>query len=312
MTTTEHRELELKLSVPDDTSLPDLQGLPGVEQVSAVQELDLDATYYDTPQLRLLEASASLRRRSGGHDAGWHLKLPVADYERRELHEPLGDSDTPPAALAELVRAHLRDEPVEPVALVSTRRLARRLLAGDGTTLAEVADDHVSARSLVDGTPTRHWREWEVELVAGPPRLLSAAEELLLRHGAAPAPHRSKVARALQGTDDHGDRHEERVTRSSPALRLMTSVLDEQLRRLKEQDARVRADEADGIHRMRIATRRLRSFLASARPELQPGVVEPVRRELKWLTGELSAARDARVLRERLIAQVRAEPVELG
>ena len=37
----------------------------------------LEAVYYDTPNLRLLAEGVTLRRRTGGEDAGWHLKLPV-------------------------------------------------------------------------------------------------------------------------------------------------------------------------------------------------------------------------------------------
>ena len=52
----------------------------------------LAATYFDTPGDRLAANKITLRRRTGGTDEGWHLKLPAADGNRQELHEPLGDS----------------------------------------------------------------------------------------------------------------------------------------------------------------------------------------------------------------------------
>jgi hypothetical protein len=35
----------------------------------------LEAVYYDAPDLRQLFEGVTLRRRTGGEDAGWHLKL---------------------------------------------------------------------------------------------------------------------------------------------------------------------------------------------------------------------------------------------
>src|SRR5690242_842175 len=63
--------------------------------------------------------------------------------------------------------------------------------------------------------------------------------------------------------------------------------LTEQLRRLLELDGAVRADEPDAVHQMRVATRRLRSALATFRPALARAVTDPYRDELKWLGGLL-------------------------
>ena len=60
-------------------------------------EIVLTATYFDTPSHSLSAAGATLRRRTGGDDDGWHLKLKVADGERLEVHRPLGRSQSPPA-----------------------------------------------------------------------------------------------------------------------------------------------------------------------------------------------------------------------
>ena len=42
----------------------------------------LTAAYLDTDDLRLARWRVSLRRREGGTDEGWHLKLPVAQPRR--------------------------------------------------------------------------------------------------------------------------------------------------------------------------------------------------------------------------------------
>jgi len=73
----------------------------------------------------------------------------------------------------------------------------------------------------------------------------------------------------------------------------------------------VRADEPDAVHQMRVATRRLRSALATFRPLLDRDVTDPLRDELKWLGEVLGAARDAEVIRDHLKERVAAEPGDL-
>src|SRR5512139_290999 len=80
---------------------------------------------------------------------------------------------------------------------------------------------------------------------------------------------------------------------------------------LREQEPRVRRDEDDSVHKLRIAVRRLRSALATYRPVLAPGATDALSAELRWLGVELSAARDAEVMRARLDDLVREQPVEL-
>ncbi|MGV9570244.1 CYTH domain-containing protein, partial [Streptomyces nigra] len=96
------REIERKYE-SDDSGLPDLTGVAGVAAVIDKGVAHLDATYYDTTDERLARASVTLRRRTGGSDAGWHLKFPVSPGVRDEIQAPL--SDTLPDDLAALVRS---------------------------------------------------------------------------------------------------------------------------------------------------------------------------------------------------------------
>ncbi len=66
-----------------------MTGTAGVAAVSQQPEQLLDAVYYDTADLRLIRAGVTLRRRSGGEDAGWHLKLPAGADTRDEIRLPL-------------------------------------------------------------------------------------------------------------------------------------------------------------------------------------------------------------------------------
>src|SRR5512141_3238063 len=127
--TSQHLELERKYEVDAALAWVDLSGLPGVTGVAAPEVVSLRATYYDTERLDLARAKVTLRRRTGGSDAGWHLKLPAAAGGRVEHGEPLGDDDASvPASLVELTRMWTRGRELRPVATLSTERTVHRLL----------------------------------------------------------------------------------------------------------------------------------------------------------------------------------------
>lgn len=143
------REIERKYE-SDDSGLPDLTGVAGVETVLDKGVAELDATYYDTADERLAASSITLRRRTGGSDAGWHLKVPVAPGVRDEIRAPL--SDTLPDELAGLVRSRVRDTELLPVVRLRSARDVRDLLDTEGRLLAEVSVDAVHAERLT-GAP---------------------------------------------------------------------------------------------------------------------------------------------------------------
>lgn len=306
--TSEHLEVERSYAVDDAWELPGLHDLDGVEDVTPGAPVRLEATYLDTEDLRLLRAGITLRRRTGGDDAGWHLKLP-AGRDRLELGLPPGRSArTAPPALRSLVRSRVREAPVTPVARLRTRRLVTQLLS-EGRVLAEVTDDHVTA-DVLDGAHGGGnqviWREVEVELVAGDEDVLDAVERRLLGAGARPSPSPSKLGLVL------GDR----LPAPPPAPgrdagSVVLAYVREQVEQLALFDPAVRREQPDAVHKMRVATRRLRSTLATFRGVLDRDVTDPVRDELKWLAGVLGVARDAEVLRAGFAALVGSQPVEL-
>ena len=105
-------------------------GATGIDGVAEPQTYELDATYYDTAGLDLLRSKVTLRRRTGGKDAGWHLKLPAAAGARTEVGLPLsaGEPGDVPAELAGLVRGAARGRPLVPVARLENARVVRHLL----------------------------------------------------------------------------------------------------------------------------------------------------------------------------------------
>ncbi len=308
-------EVEVKLDADAAFALPDLSGLPGVARVDPGEQKVLEAVYLDSPDLRLTRSGTSLRRRTGGSDAGWHLKLPAGADGRLEIRRAPGRSvRTVPPALLGLSRVRLRGEAVAPVARIETGRTEHALVAADGTVLALVADDVVTAEAIGDEVTVSRWREIEVELVAGDRELLDAAVKALRKAGARPASASSKVRRALESRLD-GDRAPAaapaEVSPKGPVGAVAVAHLREQAHRLVEVDPHVRMDAEDAVHQMRVATRRLRSALATFRSLFAEGSVEPLRAELKWLGEVLGRARDAEVMRRRLREDADAQPAEL-
>jgi inorganic triphosphatase YgiF len=192
----EHLETELKFDVNPDFVVPDLSAVAGASGVTEPDVRLLRASYFDTGDLRLAAAKITLRRRTGGTDAGWHLKLPKSAGTRRELQVPLDASATAvPAQLRSLVSDQVGDEPLHVVAVLETRRTVRNITGPGAEILAEVADDLVTGR--VPGREPDTWREIEVELVSGGPEILAAARSLLTAAGARLSDSPSKLARVL-------------------------------------------------------------------------------------------------------------------
>ena len=131
-----HLEVERKFDVVESTVSPSFDGLAAVARVERSPSQSLDAVYYDTPGRDLAAYRITLRRRTGGSDAGWHLKLPAGPDARTEIRAPLGDGDVVPAELRHVVLAIVRDRPLEPVARITTNRAIHQLYGIGGTPLA--------------------------------------------------------------------------------------------------------------------------------------------------------------------------------
>ncbi len=204
-------EIERKYAVEAGFVLPDLSTVPGVAAVTGPDTYHLTAVYLDTPGLDLAAARITLRRRTGGTDAGWHLKLPAGAGARREVHAPLGPGGEPvPGELSGLVADWIHGRPLRPIARLQTTRTVRRLTDAAGRVLAEVADDEVTGSlpdhdaRATDGPPdpgawrtATSWREVEVELGSGDAGLLDETGRRLLEAGARPSPSASKLRQVL-------------------------------------------------------------------------------------------------------------------
>jgi CHAD domain-containing protein len=316
--TSRHLEVERKFDVVESTVTPSFEGIAAVAHVEKSPIESLDATYFDTPGQDLAHNKITLRRRTGGHDAGWHLKLPAGPDARTEIRAPLGPEteDAVPSDLLDVVLAIVRDRPVKPVARITTRRESQVLYSAAGRALAEFSNDHVTAWAAggtedeASSPVEQEWREWELELAESDgdadTELLSRLSNRLLDAGAEPAGHASKLARVLGTTvpSDDSQLPEDPVQRA----------VAEQVDQLLVWDRAVRADAYDAVHQMRVITRKIRSLLRDAQESLglaDDGAFAWVLDELRELAGVLGVARDAEVLAQRYEQGLDRLPSEL-
>ena len=305
-------EVERKFSVHGLFRLPDLAAA-GID-VTAVDDAPpviLRATYFDTDDLRLAREGITLRRREGGHDEGWHLKLPVAGAgrgTREELQLPLTATATgeTPAELSDLVAAYVRHSELAPVATLVTERVSRLLRHADGRVLGELVDDTVS---VVEGdTPgdddrvAARFRELELELREATAEEADAIAAILATAGADEGEFVPKAVRALgpRAAAAADVPAPQPVGVHDPAHRAVRAHLATHTRALRLQDVRMRRDLPDSVHQMRVAARRLRSGLRAFAPLVDPEWSGHLRDELRWVAGSLGDYRDREVLLARL------------
>ncbi len=308
-------EIERKFVAPDGFALPDLTAIPGVASVDDPVELDLDATYYDTTTLALARHRMTLRRRRGGHDAGWHLKRP-AGGDRTELQlPPTGRSSRVPGALITEVWVVSRGDALVPIARIRNRRTEWAVRDTHGVVLALISADSVASESYeaAGGERTsRQWHELEAELVEGSRDFLATLTDALVKAGAQIADSPSKLAQALGDlfpaqNEDHAHGVGEPRPPSSWSDRTVGAYLRQHRDELIRNDPLARAEDPDGVHDMRVAIRRLRATLRTFRSMLDRDRTEPLRDELQWLGGLLGAVRDSDVMLLRFDDALAAE-----
>ena len=143
----------------------------------------------------------ALRRRTGGPDEGWHLKITVPEAAaevRDELRLPLeaAHSDLPPPALIDLVRPIVRHVPVQPVATLRTTRAVHLMLDDDGPQAADLVDDIARVLDRSGGQVSAQFGGLEVSEQATA-ELIDDVVTTLHESGAVTGEFMSKAVRAL-------------------------------------------------------------------------------------------------------------------
>jgi len=96
--------------------------------------------------------------------------------------------------------------------------------------------------------------------------------------------------------------------------RLLLTYLSAQVDELRAREPGARVERPDEVHRMRVASRRLRSSLATFRPLFRGARARRLRDELQWLGTVLGPVRDVEVMRAHLheAAAARAGDTDLA
>lgn len=300
--TSTHREVERKVRV--DNSFPDLTSLslPGLE-LDHREPFKMVAVYYDTEELTLIRWGITCRRREGGSDQGWHLKLPVSesvDGARDEIRLPLEASDTAvPSVLTNLLTALLRGRTLVPAATVTTVRTPIVVLL-EGVEVAEIVDDQVTVQS--NAGEAHSFREIEIEALTDDTDIIDDIAEVLIAQGGT-ASSLSKAASALGPEISRPADVEAPVwpRRKAAAGDAIKAILTHHLLDLLASDVAWRRGDPEGVHDIRVAARRLRSNLKTFRELLDTSWVASIRAELRWLANELGARRDTEVIEQHLV-----------
>jgi len=290
-------------------------------------------SYYDTPDWRFFRAGYVLRIRQTQHaPAEAALKsFGVRKDGLRQRHEiserlkPDSPASDPadsligsPGPVGQRVRMVLSKRSAQMLRRlfeVQTQR-TRIAVQKDGARIAEIALDDVSIAGDRRGGPIRFQRV-EVELVPDcTPDLESATGQVALfaarmqsacelRPATTSKFELGLRARRLQPAfaPELGRPKDTRHLNGAPTIdELAFAVLREHFAQFLWHEPGVRlGEEAEPVHRARVATRRLRAALGLFRDYL-PGDGQRYRSELRWIARLLGGVRDLDVQQERLAA----------
>lgn len=269
-------------------------------------------TYHDTHDLRLARWGVTLRWREGD---GWTVKIPRRSrggevLDRDEIAVP-GEPGTVPPAAIDLVVPFTRGAPLERVADLRTARVVRVWRDLDGGVVGELVDDRVVGDRRGEEVT---FRELEFELAEGVDDdvLDHVADRLGLVGDATPKLVRVLGKRAAAPADVALPELGGKPTGADVIHRAIAGSVRHLLLHLPS--ARI-GERPRGVHQSRVATRRLRSDLATFTPLLDQAWAKDLRGELRWLASELGHVRDADVLDARLstaLAEDDAFPTAAG
>jgi CHAD domain-containing protein len=275
--------------------------------------------YYDTEDWSILAAgwACRIRRRHGRekvtlkslHSAGRnvHVRAEISQAcEGCENKAPLSLSAGP---VKEELDGILGDRPVVRLFCVTTRRTVFELeRPGPGPMNIEFDLDkcRIDAEKTTEkATGVLQFTELELESRSGTAADLEAVAALLDEDAGLMPAHYSKFERGLQaaGLEVHSlleDRRPAGIGEDEPVLTLLFRFLRQQLEIIRRQHPRaLEGIDPEGVHQMRVATRRTRAVMKALRKILGDEIVSRFNAELRWLARNLGRARDADVIERR-------------
>lgn len=310
-TTPSTHEIELKLAVSPE-SFARLKSHPALGGRARMTTKTLESTYFDTPELDLSRREATLRVRRSGRGFTQTIKgaPEPGTITRGEWEWEVGGPDPDLTVVVDEEPSRLLG-PVRPEDLravfTSVAKRGIRTLVRDGAEI-EVAFDQGELR-LPDGRAAPLC-EIELELKTGDSRSLWDVARAIVDAEPTRIESRTKAARGFALAEGRLDR----PVRSG-GIRLRPDITVEEairvvfascLGHLAGNEASVlNGDDVEGVHQLRVATRRMRSALSLFRPVLPRGDYFRFLGDVKWLGAALGPARDWDVFHDELVAPVR-------
>lgn len=293
----ESLETELKfVCAPED-----LDAVLAAAPAGDDQNRELISVYFDTPDLALEKAGASLRvRESGGRRV---QTLKCGSGLRRQEHERPIEGLRPEGDLGPL--QSLLPGGVEALKPAFNVRVTRRQRTFwfEGAQI-ELALDR---GEVADGPRTSPICEVELELKSGPPAALFSLARALAQ--AAPL-HLAFDTKADRGRALAAGRPLTKIPKDRPRLAPSATAADAfqagarlALGRIAVSAACLREGQnTEAVHKLRVAVRRLRSALSTFKPLLRDDpAVDQIKVELRWLAKALDRARGLDVLAATLL-----------
>jgi CHAD domain-containing protein len=271
--------------------------------------------YYDTEDWSVLAAGWVCRvRRQRGHDKVTLKSLEGAEaavlvrseisqaIEAQEEHAPLSLADGP---VREKLDSLLGDKPLVGLFRVSARRTVYELDRSGANPLRlelDVDECRIEAEKTTEkATGVLEFTELELESQTGSAADLESVAALLHDEAGLTRGRFSKFERGLQAAGLEIDAllvppQAAAISEADPVLTLLYHYLGEQFGMIRRQHPRaVEGVDPEGVHQMRVATRRMRAVMKGFRDVLGDDVVTRFNKELRWLARNLGRARDADV-----------------
>jgi len=307
-------ETELKLAVAPEDVPAFKQALEARAATPASDPQVLNSTYYDSADLALRQHHLTLRIREqdGTHVQTLKSEGPAAeDPLSRGEWEDAVDGDQPSLAAPNSgprFRDLLAGAVLQPLFSTTVRRTIVQIEVGSATRIEAAIDEGEIRR--IKGDAIEPLCEIELELKEGNPAALYELALQLLEVAPLRIEARSKAERGYQQGAADGRAALAAHARPIALDGAMTVEAALQtigracLHHLQRNVPAALSGEADAVHQMRVALRRLRSVLSAAKIMLPPAQYRWALNELKWLADSLGPARNWDVFKTALFAAV--------
>jgi inorganic triphosphatase YgiF len=271
--------------------------------------------YFDTPDWSILGAgwACRVRHRPGAdkltlkslHGGNGNVFMRAEINQATESHENSAQLHPGSGPVMEALDDILDGAPAEKLFRITSRRTVYDLgKPGSPPVLIELDLDEsrIEAEPRTEkATGVLNFTELEIELKSGSAEDLESAATLLHDEaGLMPAQY-SKFERALQAAGLEIDEllagpPTTAMDEGEPVLKLLFAYFAEQLAIIRRQHPRaLEGIDPEGVHQMRVATRRMRAVMRAFRGIVGDAVVSHFNGELRWLARNLGRARDADV-----------------